>query len=72
MVRILRELAAGLTERQRLVFLLRELEGLSSREVAEILGCRASTVRNHLFTARKHLREELKRRYPEYAREEAP
>ncbi len=71
-VRILRELAAGLTERQRLVFLLRELEGLSSREVAEILGCRASTVRNHLFTARKHLREELKRRYPEYAREEAP
>ncbi len=65
--RILHELAAGLTEKQRQVFLLRELAGLSSREVAQIAGCRESTVRNHLFTARKHLRAELARRYPEYA-----
>ncbi len=65
--RILHELAGGLSERQRQVFLLRELAGLSSREVARIVGCRESTVRNHLFTARKHLRAELARRYPEYA-----
>ena len=65
--RILRELAAGLTEKQRQVFLLRELAGLSSREVAQIAGCRESTVRNHLFTARKYLRSELARRYPEYS-----
>jgi RNA polymerase sigma-70 factor, ECF subfamily len=64
---IFRELSAGLSEKQRMVFLLRELEGLSSPEVAEILGCRESTVRNHLFNARKHLRRELLRRYPEYA-----
>jgi len=63
---ILERLAADLSERQRMVFLLREVEGLSSREVAKILGCRESTVRNHLFTARKHLRGELMRRYPEY------
>ena len=50
-----------------MVFLLREMEGLSSPEVAEILGCRESTIRNHLFNARKHLRRELIRRYPEYA-----
>ncbi len=70
--RILRQLAAGLTERQRMAFLLREVEELSTREVAEILGCRESTVRNHLFTARGHLRRELARRYPEYVRGLAP
>jgi len=64
---IFRELAAELTEKQRLVFLLREVEGLSSQEVGEIVGCRESTVRNHLFNARKLLRRELVRRYPEYA-----
>jgi RNA polymerase sigma-70 factor (ECF subfamily) len=64
---IFRTLAGGLSEKQRLVFLLREVEGLSSQEVAEIAGCRESTVRNHLFNARKLLRRELLRRYPEYA-----
>ncbi|HVT18400.1 MAG TPA: RNA polymerase sigma factor [Thermoanaerobaculia bacterium] len=64
---IFRELAADLSEKQRMVFLLREIEGLSSPEVAAILGCRESTVRNHLFNARKCLRKELVRRYPEYA-----
>lgn len=67
---IFRELAADLTEKQRSVFVLRELEGLSSKEVAEIVGCRESTVRNHLFNARKILRRELVSRYPEYAPEE--
>ena len=65
--RILHELAGVLSERQRAVFVLREVEGLLSAEVAEILGCRASTVRNHLFAARKTLRRELARRYPEYS-----
>ena len=64
---ILHELAAVLSERQRAVFVLREVEGLPSAKVAEILGCRASTVRNHLFSARKILRLELVRRYPEYS-----
>ena len=64
---ILRDLAADLSERQRMAFLLLQVEGLSSRQVAEILGCRESTVRNHLFAARKALRRELCRRFPEYA-----
>jgi RNA polymerase sigma-70 factor (ECF subfamily) len=64
---IFRELAGSLSEKQRMVFLMREVEGLSSPEVAAILGCRESTVRNHLFNARKYLRGELLRRYPEYA-----
>jgi RNA polymerase sigma-70 factor (ECF subfamily) len=65
---IFRDLLGGLSERQRAVFVLRELEDLSSREVSEILGCRESTVRNHLFNARRTLRRELGARYPEYAR----
>jgi len=64
---IFRELSGELTEKQRSIFVLRELEGLSSQEVAEIVGCRESTVRNHLFNARKVLRRSLLERYPEYA-----
>jgi RNA polymerase sigma-70 factor, ECF subfamily len=64
---IFEKLAQGLTEKQRLVFLLREVEGLSSQEVAAIAGCRESTVRNHLFNARRFLRQELVQRFPEYA-----
>lgn len=64
---IFQELACDLTEKQRLVFLLREVEDRSSKEVAEIVGCRESTVRNHLFNARKLLRAAVVKRYPEYA-----
>ena len=64
---ILEELAGELSDRQRAVFLLREVEGLASPEVARILGCKSSTVRNHLFAARRILRRELAHRYPEYA-----
>src|SRR4029077_6414035 len=64
---IFRELSAALSEKQRMVFLLREIEGLSSPEVAAILDCRESTVRNHLFNSRKILRKELLTRFPEYA-----
>lgn len=64
---IFRELADELTEKQRSVFVLRELEGLSSQEVADVVGCRESTVRNHLFNARRVLRRALLERYPEYA-----
>ena len=65
---IFRELAAELSEKQRMAFLLKEVEGLSSAEVAEVMSCRESTVRNHLFNARKHLRTALLERFPEYAR----
>ncbi len=66
---IFRTLSAGLSEKQRMVFLLREIEGLSSPEVAEILDCRESTVRNHLFNARKYLRKELPGALPRVRRE---
>lgn len=64
---IFRELSAGLSEKQRLAFVLRDLEGLPAPEVAAVLDCQESTVRNHLYNARKYLREEMQRRYPEYS-----
>ncbi len=63
---IFEELSTKLTEQQKTIFLLRELEGYSSQEVAKIIGCQESTVRNHLFNARKILRKEVVERYPEY------
>lgn len=64
--RVLRELVGVLTPQQRTAFVLREVEGLETAEVAEILKCTATTVRNHVFQARKALRRELKQRFPEY------
>ncbi len=64
---IFASLAGGLTEKQRVVFVLREIEGLSTVEIARILGCKESTVRNHLFNGRQVLQRALLERYPEYA-----
>lgn len=64
--RIFEDLSRRLSERQRVVFLLVAVEGMSSTEAGEILGCSASTVRNHLLTARRQLRADLTRLYPEY------
>lgn len=61
------KLVGCLSDRQRLVFVLRAIEGLDTKEVAAIVGCRVSTVRNHLFVARRKLRRELEVYYPEYA-----
>ena len=64
--RLLDRLVGALTPQQRSAFVLREVEGMDTAEVAEVLGCSATTVRNHIFQARKVLRRELAREYPEY------
>lgn len=56
-----------LTDRQRAVFVLRAIEGFDTKEVAAMIGCRASTVRNHLFIARRKLKRELETSFPEYS-----
>jgi RNA polymerase sigma-70 factor (ECF subfamily) len=63
---VLRQLVTVLTPQQRSAFVLREIEGLETAEVADILGCSPTTVRNHVFQARKALRRELRARFPEY------
>lgn len=48
-----------LSPRQREVFVLRRLEGLSGGEVAEVLGLTTGSVKRHLFHAIHHLRKAL-------------
>jgi RNA polymerase sigma-70 factor (ECF subfamily) len=49
----------SLSERERAIFVLREIEGLESRQVARALGITAVTVRRHLSRARRRLRQVL-------------
>jgi len=64
--RVFEGCASALSAKQRLVFVLREFEDKDSHEIAQILGCRESTVRNHLFQARRLLRVEIRKRFPEF------
>lgn len=50
---------ATLTELQREVVLLHDLEGWKHREIAERLGVPAGTVRSHLYHARRQMRKAL-------------
>jgi RNA polymerase sigma-70 factor (ECF subfamily) len=48
-----------LPDQARAVFVLREVEGLSYEEIAEVTGIKLGTVRSRLFNARKRLRSIL-------------
>jgi len=54
-----------LTEKERAALVLIEIEGYDSREAGRILGCLAITVRTRAAHARKKVRRELTRYYPE-------
>lgn len=62
------EVSRGLSAKQKTIFIMREMQDLTSAEISRILGCRESTVRNHLFNARKLMQQQLRLKYPEYAR----
>jgi len=49
----------------RTVFMLRDVEGLSTEETAEVLGLTISAVKARLFRARLRLREELSKFFKE-------
>lgn len=57
--RILEEALADLSETQREVVLLHDLEGWKHREIAEMLGVSEVMSRQHLFSARRTLRERI-------------
>ena len=54
----------GLSPREREVFLLRDIEGRSIKETAEMLRISAVSVRVHLSRARDKIRELVKERFP--------
>ena len=55
----------ALNPRQKAVFVLRDLEGLDIREVAQITDMPQATVRWYLHRARSKLRSELTKHHPE-------
>ena len=60
--RLLHEALQRLPEKQRAAIVLRDIEGLSTREVAEILGSSETTVRSQVSTGRLKLKEFVGRR----------
>ena len=56
--RVMRALGE-LTEQQRLIFLLKHREGMTSQEIAEALNCSAGTVKKSLFRSIEKLRASL-------------
>lgn len=66
--RLFQKVSARLTGKQKAAFVLREMEELETSEIAAILNCGESTVRNHLFNARRILRREIERISPGLAR----
>lgn len=64
---VFNDISNVLSPKQKTIFIMNQMEDLPSAEIAKILGCRESTVRNHLFNARKLMQQQLQKRYPEYA-----
>ena len=58
---ILRKTIRGLPQGFRIVFVLRDVEGLSTEETAETLGLSVPAVKSRLLRARLQLRERLSR-----------
>lgn len=58
--KILWENLKQLPEEARVVFVLKEVEGLSYNEIARVLKIKRGTVSSRLFYARKRLKESLK------------
>jgi RNA polymerase sigma-70 factor (ECF subfamily) len=61
-----------LPPRQREVFQLADLQGLSSPEIGEILKMEAGSVRAALFKARRTLRRRILEHHPEFVEEYLP
>lgn len=55
------EALASLSPRDREIIVLRDLQELSYREIADTLECPMGTVMSRLYNARKRLREKLER-----------
>lgn len=61
--KIIHEAAEELTPKQKAVFILRDLEGLTPEEVSETLSMSAGNVKSNLFHARQKITGKLKMMY---------
>jgi len=62
--RLFERVSHRLSAKQKAAFVLREMQDCDTREIAQILECGESTVRNHLFNARRILRREIEKLHP--------
>lgn len=63
---IFQQIVDELNPRQKMAFVLCDLQGLSSQEAAQIIDCPQVTLRWYLHEARKKIRSAVQSRYPEY------
>lgn len=56
---VLKGAIGQLSEKLRAIVVLKEIEGFSYEEIAEVLGCSRGTVKSRLFRAREKLKELL-------------
>ncbi|MCK4679450.1 MAG: RNA polymerase sigma factor [Bacteroidales bacterium] len=56
---LIRMISDTLPEKQKLVFVLRDLQGLSSYEVSAVLDLPATSIKSNLYHARKVIKEKL-------------
>ena len=64
--KIFLRVAPLLAEKQRIVLVLREIEGMEFSDIARMLDCTESTVRNLLSQAKESFRKKTKELFPEY------
>ena len=64
MRRVLQDALATLSERQRLIVTMFDVDGMTSAEIGEMMQLAPGTVRWHLHEARRHLRGVLGRFFP--------
>lgn len=56
---LINSLAEGLPDKQRLIFLLRDIQGFSARETGDILDLSDSAIKSNLYHARIAIRNKL-------------
>lgn len=59
LAQIISSLTVGLTPKQKLVFTLRDLEGLEIEEIITITGLSAAKIKSNLYLARQYIREKI-------------
>lgn len=64
--KIFLRVAPLLSQRQRIVLVLREVNGMEISEISTLLHCTESTVRNLLFQAKDSFRKKVKELFPDY------
>jgi RNA polymerase sigma-70 factor, ECF subfamily len=63
LMQMIEQAAAALTPKQKAVFILRDLEGLSTEEVSQALDMPIGNVKSNLFYARQNVSEKLRAFY---------